>query len=168
MVTDFVLPGRSAPPLTRPQLTGLGLAIGTPAYMSPEQATASEVDARSDQYSLACVFYEMATGQAPFRGAQVQAVITRASRGRGRGSAGSTERLHQKPTRRYSARWRPIRLPAMPPSGAVAAALEKIAGGGAGAVEERRPAQAPGDRFASGRHLAGASGSSSDPDAADR
>jgi eukaryotic-like serine/threonine-protein kinase len=63
------------------QLTGLGIAIGTPAYMSPEQATASEVDARSDQYSLACVFYEMVSGKAPFAGPTVQAVLTRSLTG---------------------------------------------------------------------------------------
>ncbi|HSB55281.1 MAG TPA: serine/threonine-protein kinase, partial [Gemmatimonadales bacterium] len=63
------------------QMTGLGFAIGTPAYMSPEQATASEVDGRSDQYSLACVFYEMVSGQAPFSGPTVQAVLTQSLTG---------------------------------------------------------------------------------------
>ncbi len=59
-------------------MTGLGMAIGTPAYMSPEQATASEVDGRSDQYSLACVFYEMVTGETPFAATTPQAVLTKA------------------------------------------------------------------------------------------
>ncbi|MGH7657587.1 MAG: protein kinase domain-containing protein, partial [Gemmatimonadales bacterium] len=64
------------------RMTGIGMAIGTPAYMSPEQATASDdVDARSDQYSLACVFYEMVTGEQPFAGSTIQAVITRSITG---------------------------------------------------------------------------------------
>ncbi|HRZ08958.1 MAG TPA: serine/threonine-protein kinase, partial [Gemmatimonadales bacterium] len=50
------------------RLTSTGLAIGTPAYMSPEQASAGRVDARSDQYSLATVLYEMLTGEPPFSG----------------------------------------------------------------------------------------------------
>lgn len=58
-------------------LTGTGMAIGTPAYMSPEQATADAVDARSDQYSLACVFYEMVTGSQPFTAATMQALLTK-------------------------------------------------------------------------------------------
>ncbi len=65
-----------------PSLTGMGLAIGTPAYMSPEQATASdEVDGRSDQYSLACVLYEMVAGKPAFAGASMQAVLTQSITG---------------------------------------------------------------------------------------
>jgi TolB-like protein len=59
------------------RLTETGLAIGTPQYMSPEQATADEVDARSDQYALACVVYEMLSGEPPFTGPTPQAIIAR-------------------------------------------------------------------------------------------
>jgi eukaryotic-like serine/threonine-protein kinase len=59
------------------RLTETGLAIGTPQYMSPEQATAAEVDARTDQYSLACVVYELLCGEPPFTGPTPQAVIAR-------------------------------------------------------------------------------------------
>ena len=59
------------------RLTETGLAIGTPQYMSPEQATAGEVDARTDQYSLACVVYEMLSGEPPFTGPTPQAVIAK-------------------------------------------------------------------------------------------
>ena len=59
------------------RLTDTGLAIGTPQYMSPEQATAGEVDARTDQYALACVVYEMLSGEPPFTGPTPQAIIVR-------------------------------------------------------------------------------------------
>jgi serine/threonine-protein kinase len=61
-------------------LTQTGTVIGTPAYMSPEQAAGdSEIDGRSDQYSLACVVYEMLVGEPPFTGPTAQAVIARHS-----------------------------------------------------------------------------------------
>ena len=60
------------------RLTQTGLSLGTPTYMSPEQASAERVlDGRSDVYSLACVAYEMIGGQPPFTGPTAQAVIAR-------------------------------------------------------------------------------------------
>ena len=60
------------------QLTQPGLGLGTPAYMSPEQAEGDRaVDARADQYSLACVLYELLSGQPPFTGPTVMAVLSR-------------------------------------------------------------------------------------------
>jgi tetratricopeptide (TPR) repeat protein len=62
------------------RLTETGLALGTPAYMSPEQAAGQrEVDGRSDTYSLACVLYEMLAGQPPFTGPTPRAVLARHS-----------------------------------------------------------------------------------------
>ena len=60
------------------RLTGAGLTLGTPAYMSPEQAAADpHVDGRSDQYSLACVLFEVLVGEPPFSGPSVEAILVR-------------------------------------------------------------------------------------------
>jgi len=60
------------------RLTESGLSLGTPQYMSPEQATGDrELDARSDVYSLSAVLYELITGDPPHAGATVQAVIAK-------------------------------------------------------------------------------------------
>ena len=58
-------------------VTEAGTSMGTPAYMSPEQASGDPVDARSDIYSLGCVLYEMLAGEQPFTGATIQAVIAK-------------------------------------------------------------------------------------------
>ncbi|HEY9015830.1 MAG TPA: serine/threonine-protein kinase, partial [Gemmatimonadales bacterium] len=79
LVADFGI-ARAVSQAGGEQLTETGMAVGTPHYMSPEQALGSEhVDGRSDEYSLACVTYEMLVGQPPFDGPNAMAILARHS-----------------------------------------------------------------------------------------
>jgi CubicO group peptidase (beta-lactamase class C family)/WD40 repeat protein len=71
-ILDF---GLARPMQESSPLTHSGLMVGTPAYMAPEQADGGAVDTRSDLFSLGCVLYRLCTGQLPFGGATVMAVL---------------------------------------------------------------------------------------------
>lgn len=73
LLADFGI--AQAPEGSGERLTRTGMFMGTPEYISPEQASAQRVDGRSDLYSLAVATYEMITGMVPFSGATPQLII---------------------------------------------------------------------------------------------
>src|SRR5262245_55247841 len=75
VVADFGV-ARAVSAADSEKLTATGIAVGTPAYMSPEQAAGGrDLDGRSDLYSLGCVLYEMLAGQPPFTGPTAESAI---------------------------------------------------------------------------------------------
>jgi serine/threonine protein kinase/Flp pilus assembly protein TadD len=77
LVTDFGI-AKAISVAGGETLTQAGMAVGTPAYMSPEQAAGeTDPDGRSDVYSLGCVLYEMLAGTPPFTGPTAQIVISK-------------------------------------------------------------------------------------------
>src|SRR5262245_12454883 len=76
LLADFGI-GKAISALGGEAMTQAGMSVGTPAYISPEQAAGEAVDGRSDQYSLACVLYELLVGEPPFTGPNIQAVIAK-------------------------------------------------------------------------------------------
>jgi tetratricopeptide (TPR) repeat protein len=80
VVADFGIAGviSAATGASTERTTGTRLVLGTPMYMSPEQAAGRvQVDGRADLYSLGCVLYEMLAGEPPFRAASTQALLVR-------------------------------------------------------------------------------------------
>src|SRR3989449_287375 len=76
LVTDFGVAKAVAQSTGQTALTSLGIALGTPAYMAPEQAAADpSADHRADLYAVGALGYEMLTGRPPFTGASPQAVL---------------------------------------------------------------------------------------------
>jgi serine/threonine-protein kinase len=61
------------------ETTAQGLTVGTPKYMSPEQALGGDVDGRADVYALGCVLWEMLAGESPYSGPTPQAILARKS-----------------------------------------------------------------------------------------
>jgi len=76
LVADFGV-ARPLEQGTQERLTETGLMVGTPAYMSPEQASGGMVDARSDIYALACVLYELLAGEPPYTGPTPQSITAK-------------------------------------------------------------------------------------------
>jgi serine/threonine protein kinase len=78
IVADFGICRAIAHAADTDPITLAGMAVGTPQYMSPEQAAGeTAIDGRSDVYSLGCVLYEMLVGEPPFTGRTAQAVIAK-------------------------------------------------------------------------------------------
>jgi serine/threonine protein kinase len=80
LVTDFGI-SKAAEAASGAQLTTEGMVVGTPQYMSPEQATGDKIGTRSDIYSLGIVLYQMLAGSVPFDGESVQSILMKQATG---------------------------------------------------------------------------------------
>ncbi len=76
LVADFGI-ARARTEAGQSKLTQTGMAVGTPVYMSPEQATGEAVGPTADIYSLGCMLYEMLAGEPPFSGPNAMAIMAR-------------------------------------------------------------------------------------------
>ena len=94
-LTDFGL----ARPVTGPSLSVSGTVVGTPAYMSPEQAASRQVNVRSDVYSLGATLYHALSGRPPFVGKELMEILS-PTRGNGRATRCITRNNGKKPWRR--------------------------------------------------------------------
>ncbi len=74
-IVDFGIAKKLNDPKMK-KLTAEGQVLGTPAFMSPEQITGKDLDARSDIYSLGCLMYNVLTGRLPFPGANAMEVMS--------------------------------------------------------------------------------------------
>ena len=77
VVADFGIARAVEPVTAEDDLTKTGIAIGTAAYMSPEQSAGEDVDGRADIYSLGCVLYEMLAGRPPFSATSPRALMAK-------------------------------------------------------------------------------------------
>ncbi|WPL16651.1 Serine/threonine-protein kinase PrkC [Thiorhodovibrio winogradskyi] len=71
VLTDFGIARAASTGVDATALTNVGMIVGSPRYMSPEQSMSRPIDARSDLYSLGCVFYEMLTREQPYQAGDV-------------------------------------------------------------------------------------------------
>ncbi len=78
LVADFGI-ARAVTAAGGEKLTQTGIVVGTPVYMSPEQSSGDKIDGRADEYSLACVLYEMLVGNPPFSGSTPVTLMARHS-----------------------------------------------------------------------------------------
>jgi eukaryotic-like serine/threonine-protein kinase len=70
-----------SPTITSPMMTGIGVLLGTAAYMAPEQAKGRPADKRCDVWAFGCVVYEMLTGRRAFEGEDVSDTLAAVLRG---------------------------------------------------------------------------------------
>jgi tRNA A-37 threonylcarbamoyl transferase component Bud32 len=100
---------------TGANLTSTGSIMGTPNYMSPEQAKGLKVDGRSDLFSLGCVLYECLTGAKPFQGESVSVILvkilTEEPAAVDLAKGGAADRDRRRPEARRGRRTRPRAMP---------------------------------------------------------